>query len=64
MREDLGLQSEFANGFAICPGLFRGDWGSQLDVFHAESIEGLGNCDFSFGIEESIGKLFSLCYIK
>ena len=61
MGEDLGLQAELANGFAVCARLLRGCGGCELDVLHTERIERLGNGDFSLGVEKGVGELFTLC---
>lgn len=61
MGEDLGLQAELADGFAVCARLLRGCGGCELDVLHTERIERLGNGDFSLGVEKGVGELFTLC---
>lgn len=60
VRKDLGLQSKLADCLTIQSRLFRGGRGSQLDVFNPKGIQGLSNGNFGFGIEECVGKLFSL----
>lgn len=60
MGEDLRLQAELANGFAVGTRLLRGYGGCELDVLHTERIERLGNGDFSLGVEKSVGELFTL----
>ena len=61
MSENLATETKLADRLAITPRLLGGGGGSELDVFDAESIESLGDGDLSLSIEESIGKLLSLC---
>jgi hypothetical protein len=58
--EDLGLESELADGLAVCAGLLRGGGGGEFNVLDPEGIEGLGDRDFSLGVEEGVGKLLAL----
>lgn len=44
MCEDLGLQAELADSFAVLAGLLRGRGAGELDVVGAELIQSL--CDF------------------
>ena len=60
VSEDLGLETELADGFAVCSGLLGGSWRCKFYVFYTESIQCFGDCDFGFGVEEGIGKLFTL----
>lgn len=60
VSQDLGLEAELADGLAILAGLLRGSWRGKLDIVDAEVIESLGNLDLGLGIEEGIGKLFTL----
>lgn len=60
VREDLGLESELANGLAVCTRLLGGSRGGELDVLHTESIESLGDSDLSLSVEECVCKLLSL----
>ena len=63
VRQDLGLQTKLANGFAVGSGLFGRSGRSELDVFHTKGIEGLGDFDFGSGVEEGVGELFALCWV-
>jgi hypothetical protein len=58
--EDLGLESELADGLAVCAGLLRGGGGGEFNVLDPKGIEGLGDRDFSLGVEEGVGKLLAL----
>jgi len=60
VSEDFGFKTEFANGFAIGSRLLRGSRRRKFDIFNAKGIERFGNLNFFGGIEESVGKLFSL----
>lgn len=44
MSEDLGLQAELADSFAVLARLFGRRWAGELDVICAELIQSL--CDF------------------
>lgn len=58
--EDLGAQTELADGLAVSPRLLRGSGGGELDVLDTEGVQSLGNRDLGLGVEEGIGKLFAL----
>lgn len=58
--ENFSFEAKFADSFAIGAWLFRCGRRCQFDVIDAKLIESSGNSDFSFSVEESIGKLFSL----
>lgn len=57
--EDLGLEAEFADGFAVGAGLFGCGRGCELDVVDAEVVQGFGDFDLGFGVEEGIGELLA-----
>lgn len=60
MSQDLGLEAELADGFAILSGLLGRGRGGELDVVDAKVIEGLGNLNLGLGVEEGIGELLAL----
>ncbi|CRK33971.1 hypothetical protein BN1708_006226, partial [Verticillium longisporum] len=60
VSQDLGLETELADGLAVPTGLFAVFQARQLDVVDAEVIESLGNLDLSLGVEEGVGKLLAL----
>ena len=60
MGEDLGAESELADGLAIKTRLLRCSGRCQLNVFDTKGIQCLGNSDLGLGVEESVCKLFSL----
>lgn len=63
MASDVGqyfsFEAELADGFAIGAGLLGGSGRSELDVVDAEIIEGAGDFDFGFGVEEGIRELLA-----
>jgi hypothetical protein len=59
--QDLGLQAELADGFAVPARLLGRGRRSQLNVVDAEFIEGLGNLDLGLGVEVGVGELLALC---
>jgi hypothetical protein len=61
MRQDFCLESELADSLAVDPRLLRCHGGRELDVLDAKGIQGLGDGDFGFGVEEGVRKLLSLC---
>ena len=58
--QNLSLQAELADGFAIETRLLRSSGRSKFYVFHTKGIERPGNGNFGFGVKESVGKLLSL----
>ena len=60
MCEDLGAESELADGLAIKTRLLRCSRGRQLKVFDTKGIQCLGDSDLGLGVEESVRELFSL----
>lgn len=58
--EDLGLETELADGLAILSRLLRGGGGGKLDVVDAEVVESLGNLDLGLDIEEGVCELLAL----
>lgn len=60
MREDLGLQSELADGLAVESALLTGARASELDAVNAKGIKLLGDGNLGLGIKVCIGKLLSL----
>lgn len=60
--EDLGLQPELADGFAISPGLLGRHGRCELDVLHTERIEGFGDCNLGLGVKKRVGELLPLYY--
>lgn len=58
--EDLGTETELADGLAIETRLLGGSGGGELDVLDTECVKSLGNSNLGLGVEESIGELFSL----
>jgi hypothetical protein len=59
--ENLGLQPELADGFAIQSGLLRCSGGSELDVLYTKGVKSLCDGNLRLGIEERICELFALC---
>jgi hypothetical protein len=59
--ENLGLESELADGLAISAGLLRCSGRGELDILDTECIESLRDGDLGLRIEESIGELLALC---
>lgn len=58
--EDLGTETELADGLAVETRLLRGSGGGKLNILDTKGIEGLGNSDLGLGVEEGIGELFTL----
>lgn len=61
MGEDLGLEAQLANGFAVQARLLRSSRGCELDVIHAKCVQSLRDGDFSLRVKEGVRKLFALC---
>lgn len=59
--KNFGLEAELADGFAVRARLLRCSGRCELDVLDTECIKSLGDGDFCFGVEESVGKLLTLC---
>lgn len=59
--ENFGLESKLADGLAVSARLLRCGGRSELDVLDTECIKSLCDGDFGLGVEESIGKLLTLC---
>ena len=60
VREDLGLETELADGLTVEPRLLRGGRRGELDVVDAELVQRLGNLDLGLGVEEGVGELLAL----
>ena len=60
MSEDLGLESEVADGLAVEAGLLTGSGGSEFDVVDAEVVQSLGDANLGLGVEEGVGELLAL----
>lgn len=56
VSQDLGLETELADGLAVLAGGLRCSWRGQLDVVRSEFIESL--CDFNLlgGVKIGVGK--------
>lgn len=59
MRQNLGLQAQLADGFAVEATLLTGGGRGEFDVINAELIQGLGDLDLGLGVEEGVGELFA-----
>lgn len=59
MSQDLGLETQVGNGYAIESGLLRSGRGGQLDVLDTEIIERLGDLNLLGGVKESVGELLA-----
>jgi len=59
VSQDFRFKAEFADSLAVGARLLRGSRRSQLNVLHAELIEGSSDFDFGGRVKECIGKLFS-----
>lgn len=60
MSENLGAESELANGLAIKTRLFRCGGRCQLNVLDTKGIQSLRDGDLGLGVKESICELFPL----
>ena len=58
--EDLGLEAELANGFAVLARLLRCCGACELNVIDTKVVKRLGDLDLGLRVEEGIGKLFAL----
>lgn len=56
MSEDLGLETELADGFTVLARLLTGGWGGEFDVVGAKLVQ--SPCDFNLfgGVEVGIGE--------
>jgi hypothetical protein len=61
VQVNFGFEAELADGFAVSARLLRGSGRCELNVLDTECIKSLGDGDFFFGVEESVGKLLTLC---
>lgn len=59
VRQDLGLQAQFADGLTVLTGLLGGHWRGQFDVIDTEVVQGLGDFDLLLLVEEGVGKLLT-----
>lgn len=60
MRNDLGLQTKLANGFAVLAALLRGGRRGELNAIDTKVVQSFGNLDLRLRVEEGIRKLFAL----
>ena len=60
MSEDLGLETEVADGLAVEAGLLTGSGRGEFDVVDAEVVQGLGDANLGLGVEEGVGELLAL----
>jgi len=60
VRENLGLQSQLADGLAVLAALLTRTRASELDAVDTESIKLLGDRNLGLGVEVGIGELLAL----
>ena len=60
VSEDLGLETEVADGLAVEAGLLTRSGRGELDVVNAEIVQSLGDSDLGLSVEEGVGELLAL----
>lgn len=58
--EDLGLETELADGLAVLSRCFRGSRRSKFNIVDSELVESLGNLDLGLDVEEGVRELLAL----
>ena len=58
--QDLGLETELADGLAVLSRLLGSGRRCEFDVVDAKVIQSLGDLDLGFGVEEGVGELLAL----
>jgi hypothetical protein len=60
VSQDLGLETELADGLAVETRLLRGTRRGELDAVNTELVQSLGDLDLGLGVKVGIGKLLAL----
>jgi hypothetical protein len=60
VSQDLGLETELADGLAVETRLLRGTRRGELDAVNTKLVESLGDLDLGLGVKVGIGKLLAL----
>jgi hypothetical protein len=60
VSENLGLESEVADGLAVETRLLTGSGRGKFDVVDAEIVQSLGDANLGLGVEEGVGELLAL----